>query len=288
MSSWLPPSQEIKAIVDRAILEDLGNGDITTDALVSPDLLGEGVIISKEEGVLAGMPVADLVFQQVDPSLSFDAVAHDGDRIKPKNVLATVKGSVSSILKGERVALNFLQRLSGVATVTSRYVEAVGELPVRVIDTRKTTPGLRSLEKYAVRVGGGFNHRRNLGDGILVKDNHLEAARIQGLSMKEVVQQLRLKAPHTLKIQIEVTSFEQAMEALAAGADALLLDNMKVEEMRRVAQAVKGRIPLEASGGITLANARAVAETGVNFMSAGALTHSVKALDMSLELNYLP
>jgi len=287
MRPWLPLPKELEATIDTALAEDLGDGDITTDSLISPDLLSKGEIIAKEAGVAAGLPVAELVFQRVDSRISFEGKVPEGARVKAGDVLALVEGPAASILKGERVALNFLQRLSGTATITARYVEAVAELPARILDTRKTTPGLRSLEKYAVRVGGGFNHRRNLGDGILVKDNHLAAAAEMGLSMKEVVARLRRNAPHTLKVQIEVTSPEQALEALEAGADALLLDNMAVEAMRQVVQEVKGRIPLEASGGITLSNVRAVAETGVDLISAGALTHSVKALDISLELGYV-
>jgi len=215
---------------------------------------------------------------------------HLGDGILIKdNHLAALRArgldmKVASILRGERVALNFLQRLSGIATETSRYVEAVRGTKVRIVDTRKTTPGLRFLEKYAVRAGGGQNHRVHLGDGILIKDNHLAALRARGLDMKVAIDLARKNAPHTLKIEVEVTTVEEAGEAVTAGADIVMLDNMSVEEMRRAVKSVGGRVLIEASGGVTLENVRSVAETGVDLISVGALTHSVKALDISLEM----
>ncbi|MDP2954583.1 MAG: carboxylating nicotinate-nucleotide diphosphorylase [Chloroflexota bacterium] len=283
----LPPGVEpfqLDAVVDRALAEDLGWGDLTTTSLVPPDLQGQAAFLVKGRGVLAGMGVAGGVFKRVDPSLRFHALLPDGSRVEPGQVAGRVEGAVVSILKGERTALNFLQRLSGIATTTARFVEAVAGLPVRIIDTRKTTPGLRLLEKYAVRVGGGHNHRSHLGDGILIKDNHLAALRRLGLGVGEAVARARRAAPHTLRVQVEVQTYDQAVEALEARAEALLLDNMPPSEMRRVVEMARGRALLEASGGIALANIRAVAETGVDLISLGALTHSAGSLDISLEL----
>jgi len=195
-----------------------------------------------------------------------------------------VSGSIAGILKAERVALNFLQRLSGIASETSRYVARVEALPVRIMDTRKTTPGWRSLEKYAVRIGGGGNHRMNLGDGVLIKDNHLAALRSQGLNIKEIIAKARQNAPQRLPVEVEVRTVSEALEAVEAGADIVMLDNMNLEDMREAVKSINGRALIEASGGITLDNVRAVAETGVDFISIGALTHSARALDISLEL----
>jgi nicotinate-nucleotide pyrophosphorylase (carboxylating) len=257
---------------------------VTTSALVPPDQQGRAVIIAKAPGVLAGLPVAEAVFHSLDASLAFEAVAADGTRLSTGQVVARIDGALDPILRGERVALNFLQRLSGVATVTARLVEALEGLRTRLLDTRKTTPGLRALEKYAVRVGGGHSHRFNLADGILIKDNHLAALTARGEDIASGVRLARLGSPHTLRVEIEVTSVDQALEALAAGTEVLLLDNMDLEDMRRVAGLARGRALTEASGGITLDNVRAVAETGVDFISVGAITHSALALDMSLDV----
>jgi len=270
--------------VDHALAEDWAWGDVTTQALIPADAEGKASFIAKSEGILAGIEVVHLVFARVDPYLEFRALLHDGDKLQRGTEIATVEGKVGSILRGERVALNFLQRLSGIATETSRYVEAVRSTKARIVDTRKTTPGLRFLEKYAVRAGGGQNHRVHLGDGILIKDNHLAALRARGLDMKVAIDLARKNAPHTLKIEVEVTTVEEAGEAIEAGADIIMLDNMSVEEMRRAVKSIGGRVLVEASGGVTLDNVRSVAETGVDLISVGALTHSVKALDISLEL----
>ncbi|MBI4301977.1 MAG: carboxylating nicotinate-nucleotide diphosphorylase [Chloroflexi bacterium] len=283
-SNWPLWAAPLRQIVEQALAEDLAQGDVTTEALIPASWLGQASLLVKRAGVVAGIPVAEAVFHSVDSSLQFQGLISEGSRVVIGDVVATVQGGVASILKGERVALNFLQRLSGIATETARYVEAVADLPVRILDTRKTTPGLRALEKYAVRMGGGHNHRHHLGDGILIKDNHLAALRTVGMGIKEAIAQARQKAPHTLKVEVEVTTYEEAQEAVVAGADIILLDNMNLEEMRLVVDWVKGRSLIEASGGIILANLRAVAETRVDFISVGALTHSVRALDISLEL----
>ena len=277
-------TSSIRDIVERALVEDLGHGDVTTDALIPPDARGQASVVVKAEGVVAGLEVALEVFRQVDPFTISRIRMADGTAVSPGDVVADVEGSVAGILKAERVALNFLQRLSGIATATAAYVDAVRGTKARIIDTRKTVPGLRQLEKYAVRVGGGHNHRYNLADGILIKDNHIAALRARELSLEEIVDLARRRSPHTLRVEIEAETVEEAVEAVEAGADAVLLDNMTPDEMRRVVSIADGRALLEASGGVTLDTVRAVAETGVDLISVGALTHSVRALDISLDM----
>jgi len=274
----------IEEIIDCALAEDLGKGDVTTEALIPGLQQGTGFIVAKQEGILAGAGVAKQVFQRVDAELEVELLLEDGARVEPGSKVAKVIGSIASILKAERVALNFLQRLSGIASETDRYVARVEGLPVRIMDTRKTTPGLRSLEKYAVKVGGGKNHRMNLADGILIKDNHLAALGGQGLQIKEIVARARRNSPRQLTVEVEVATVSAALEAVEAGADVIMLDNMNLEDMRQAVELIAGRALIEASGGITLDNVRAVAETGVDFISIGALTHSSRALDISLEL----
>ena len=277
-------TSSIQSTVQRALAEDLGPGDVTTDSLIPPDIRGLGTIVAKVPGVIAGLSVALEVFGQTNPSVETRVLMADGSEVAPGDVVAEVGGSVNGILKGERVALNFLQRLSGIATETSRYVKAVGGTKAHIIDTRKTIPGLRELEKYAVRVGGGHNHRYNLADGILIKDNHIAALRAQELSMVDIVRRARENSPHTLRIEVEVETVDEAREAMEARADAILLDNMSLEEMRQAVTLVQGRCLMEASGGINLETVKAVAETGVDLISVGALTHSVRALDISLDM----
>jgi nicotinate-nucleotide pyrophosphorylase (carboxylating) len=278
---------QIEKIIDSALAEDLSSGDITTELLIPSESRGRASIVVRGEGVLAGIGVAAEVFRRVDPLLQFRGLVSDGSKVSPGDVAATIEGSAASILKAERTALNFLQHLSGIATETARYVAAVSGLGTKIFDTRKTIPGLRPLEKYAVRVGGGYNHRQSLGDGILIKDNHLAALQSQGMGLGEVVEKARRDAPHALNIEVEVQSIDQARQALDAGAETIMVDNMNLEDMRYVVQLCQGRALIEASGGITLENVRAVAETGVDLISIGALTHSAKALDISLELEPL-
>jgi nicotinate-nucleotide pyrophosphorylase (carboxylating) len=275
---------QVEEIIDRALAEDLGKGDVTTEALIHGELQGTGFIVAKKEGILAGINVAKQVFHRVDPELKVGVLLEDGARVEPGSKIAKVSGSIASVLKAERVALNFLQRLSGIASETNRYVQAIRGLPVRIMDTRKTTPGLRSLEKHAVKAGGGENHRMSLADGILIKDNHLAALRSQGLSIKEIVARARQNTPQRLAVEVEVGTVSEALEAVEAGADIVMLDNMNLGDMRKAVKSIHGRALVEASGGITLDNVRAVAETGVDFISVGALTHSTRALDISLEL----
>lgn len=276
--------QQIEEVVDRAFDEDLVWGDVTTQAVIPPELRGKASIVAEASGVLAGAEVARMVFHRVDPSLQFELLIPEGSKVQPGDVIARVEGRVASILRVERVALNFLQQLSGIASETRLYVEAINGLNTRIMDTRKTTPGLRSLEKYAVRVGGGYNHRLHLGDWLLIKDNHLVALRGQGMSLREVIAEAKQKAPQNLKVEVEVETAEEALEAVDAGADIVMLDNMSLEEMRHAVELVRGRALLEDSGGVTLDNVRQIAETGVDFISVGALTHSASVLDFSLEL----
>ena len=274
----------VRRIATAALEEDGAGDDVTTRALVPADQRGRGLIVAKAVGVVCGLPVAAGVFAAVDAAIAFEPLVADGTAIAPGDALARVKGPLAPILSAERVALNLLQHLSGVATATRRMVDAAAGLPVRILDTRKTTPGLRALERYAVRCGGGRNHRFNLSDAVLIKDNHLAACRARGLSIAQVLEQARRGAPAGMSVEIEVTNVDEACEALEAGATALLLDNMPLDEMRRAVELAQGRAQVEASGGVRLETVRAIAETGVDAISAGGLTHSAAALDMSLEI----
>jgi nicotinate-nucleotide pyrophosphorylase (carboxylating) len=279
------PEEQVDNIIDLALAEDLGHGDITSEALIPNNLEGKASILIKERGILAGVEVAKKVFLRVDSSLRFNVLTKDGTKVKPGDTVATVSGKVISILKVERTALNFLQRLSGIASETAKYVAKTRGFTVNITDTRKTTPGLRLLEKYAVSMGGGKNHRLHLGDGILIKDNHLAALYALGMSLKDIITKAKQNAPQGVKIEVEVNTAQEAMDAAEAGADIIMLDNMSPEEMRRVVSLLPSQVKVEASGGITLANVRQAATTGVNLISIGALTHSPKAMDISLEFN---
>ena len=274
----------VRRVVRAALEEDGAFQDVTTLSTVPPDQRGRGEFLSKDTGVLAGMPLVRAAFDAVDPSIELHAALEDGAPMEYGSIIARIEGPLASILSAERIALNFLQRLSGTATLTRQLADVVAGLPTRVVDTRKTTPGLRALERYAVRVGGGHNHRFNLADGVLIKDNHIAAGRSRGLSLADVIGAARADVPHTLRIEIEVMSFEEAQEAVEAGADVILLDNMTPPEMARCVQMIAGRALTEASGGITVHNARAIAESGVDIISSGALTHSARALDISLNI----
>ena len=258
--------------------EDLGQGDLTSLLVVPEDIEGEAVILAKEGGVLAGLWVAERVFALADPRTAFAPLVAEGARVAEGTEVARVRGPLRGILAGERLALNLLQRLSGIATLTRAYVEALAGTKAKILDTGKTTPGLRALEKYAVRVGGGRNHRYGLFDGILIKENHVRAAGGVG----EAVRRAKARAPHYLKVEVEVRDLAELEEALEAGADLILLDNFPLEALREAVRRVGGRVPLEASGNMTLERAKAAAEAGVDYVSVGALTHSAKALDLSL------
>jgi nicotinate-nucleotide pyrophosphorylase (carboxylating) len=261
-----------------ALAEDVGEGDVTTEATVGEDATGSAEILLKEPGVVCGLAMVETVFRALDSEVRVEALVEEGALVESGTAAARVTGSLRAILTGERTALNFLGRLSGIATLTRRYVDAVEGTGAAILDTRKTTPGLRDLEKHAVAVGGGRNHRFRLDDGVLIKDNHLLAAG----SIREAVERVRAVTP--LPVEVECDSIEQVSEALDAGADAILLDNMTPDGILAAVVLVRGRARLEASGGVTLENVRTIAETGVDEISVGALTHSARSLDVSLEL----
>jgi len=273
----------LRRLVEHAVDEDLGRGDVTSDLLVPADAEARAVVRTRADGVIAGLEVMALVFEVADPHVKVAPLVEDGNSVGRDQDLAIVSGPTRGMLHGERVALNFLQRLSGVATLTARYVEATRSGRARIVDTRKTTPGLRALEKYAVRAGGGFNHRRDLSDAMLIKDNHLAAIAARRLSLVEAVKTARVSMPHTMKIEIEVDRLDQIPDALAAGADILLLDNMSTEELRQAVALIGGRAITEASGGVNLATIGEIAATGVDVISVGALTHSAPVLDIGLD-----
>jgi nicotinate-nucleotide pyrophosphorylase (carboxylating) len=270
----------IAAIITNALSEDIHTGDITTAALMPEPRQVHGHLLAKEDLVLSGIDIPRQVFHQLDASVTFTAHCLDGEKVGAGTILASFSGEASVLLQGERVALNLLQRMCGTASLTRKYVDAVEGLPVRIVDTRKTTPGLRVLEKYSVRVGGGFNHRTGLYDGVLIKENHIAAAG----SITTAVQRARNYISHTLKIEVETETLDQVREALSVGADIIMLDNMDCPMMREAASIIGGRALIEASGGVTLETVRHIAETGVNIISVGALTHSAKAMDISLLL----
>jgi nicotinate-nucleotide pyrophosphorylase (carboxylating) len=279
-----PP--DVYALIDAAVAEDQTFNDPTTQAVVPPDIQGTGMLRAKANGVLAGVDVAMAVFQRVDPTLDVKTILQDGAPLSPGDDIAVVRGSAAGILKAERIALNFMQRMSGIASDTNRYVKAVDGLNARIVDTRKTVPGHRYLDKYSVRMGGGYNHRLNLADGILIKDNHIQANKFREMGLKDVIQLALARASHTIKVEVEVESMEQVKEALEAGAHIIMLDNMSVPQMADAMKVIGDQAVVEASGGITYDTVRAVAETGVDLISIGALTHSVEALDISLDLEF--
>ena len=270
----------IDKIIEQALLEDIGTGDITSESIIPLNLKAKGIIKTSEEGVVAGLDIACLVFKKLDSEICFQSKMKDGNKILPEEILAEITAPAQTILKGERVALNFLQRLSGIATITSKFCQEVKDLPVRIVDTRKTTPGLRILEKYAVHMGGGYNHRFGLYDAVLIKDNHIAVAG----GIKSAVNSVRKQISHTVKIEVEVENLSQLQEALEMKVDIVMLDNMSLDMMREAVNIAKGKVLIEASGGITLDNVREVAQTGVDLISIGALTHSVKSLDISMEI----
>lgn len=271
----------IDRLIEQALLEDIHTGDITTLAVVPGKRPASARLIAKESLVVAGLSTAARVFYTLDPEICFKACLNDGEKATAGTLLATVHGEASQLLMGERVALNLLQRMCGIATLTSCFVESVAGTKARIVDTRKTTPGLRQLEKYAVRVGGGINHRTGLYDGVLIKENHIVAAG----GITEAIRRARAYIPHTLKIEIETETLHQVDEALAAGADIIMLDNMSLEEMRTAVITIGDRALVEASGGVNLERVRSIAETGVDIISVGALTHSPRAMDISMLLD---
>jgi nicotinate-nucleotide pyrophosphorylase (carboxylating) len=275
---------QVDNVISMALAEDLGRGDITSNLLIPPKLQGTATILAKAKGILAGGIVAKEVFRHADPALTVEMLIKDGAEIKPGDIIGTVSGNVSRILRAERVVLNFLQRLSGIASQTALYVAQIRGLGVEIADTRKTSPGMRLLEKYAVRLGGGYNHRFDLSDAILIKDNHLVALRALGITLQDAVSKARQNAPPGVTVEVEVTNADEALAAAEVGADVIMLDNMTPDEMNYAVDIIGGRAEVEASGGVNLDNVRQAALARVNIISIGALTHSSKSLDISLEL----
>ncbi len=282
--SQLPP--EVYSLIDASLSEDQTFNDATTAALVPADIRGVGMVRAKAEGVLSGVDVAMAVFRRVDPDLDTQTLLQDGSPLSPGDDIARLEGAAASILKAERIALNFLQRMSGISTATRQYVRAVEGSQARIVDTRKTVPGLRYLDKHAVRMGGGYSHRLNLADGILIKDNHIQALRSREMELKDIIKLALARASHTIKVEVEVETLDEVREAVEAGAHIIMLDNMSVDTMRQAMGIVEGRAVVEASGGITMETVRQVADTGVDLISIGGLTHSASALDISLDLEF--
>lgn len=272
---------EIDAIVRRALDEDIGDGDVTTLCTIGPDAWVTGRFLAKAPGLVAGLEVVRAVFGQLDARVRFVPRVADGDPVEARTVVAEISGPGRAVLSGERVALNFLQRMSGIATLTRRFVEATRGTRAVILDTRKTAPGLRALDKWAVRLGGGHNHRMGLYDMVLIKDNHIAAVG----SITEAIARVRARDAHRRPIEVEVTSLAELAEAVALGVDRVMLDNMGCEEIREAVRITAGRVPLEASGGVRLDTVAAIAATGVDLISAGAITHSISALDISLDLD---
>jgi nicotinate-nucleotide pyrophosphorylase (carboxylating) len=270
---------EVKAIIEVALKEDMPQGDITSESIIPPRSRSKAIILAKEDGVLAGIDIARRVFQKLDPGVQFKKILEDGKAFKKGKRLAEIEGLSISILKGERTALNFLQRMSGIASTTRKFVRATHGTKTKILDTRKTTPGLRALEKYAVRMGGGLNHRLSLSEMVLIKDNHLRL--VPGIS--EAIKRARKRVKPGMKIEVEATSLEEVKEAVQSGADMVMLDNMATEKIKKAVKWVKGRVPLEVSGKVTLAKAKKAASLGVDFISVGSLTHSYKSVDISIE-----
>ncbi|MFA4015501.1 MAG: hypothetical protein RUDDFDWM_000584 [Candidatus Fervidibacterota bacterium] len=270
---------KVQSIIETALREDIGDSDITTNAVVDECLIGTGLILAKEAGVIAGLPVAKWVFETLDQNIDFEMLVRDGDRVNANTQVARIRGKLRAILMGERVALNFLQHLSGIATLTAKFVELASPYGVIIKDTRKTTPCIRLLEKYAVRVGGGSNHRFGLYESILIKDNHIRSVG----SITEAIKRARKMFPDE-KIEVEAHTIDDVREALRAGADIIMLDNMDVETIREAVKLIGDKALIEASGNITLENIQQVASCGVHMISVGEITHSAKALDMSLEV----
>ena len=271
----------VKKLVEIALAEDIGAGDITTDYLIDSDAEGSGYIVAKEPLVVAGLVIVKMVFKELDSDIKFTSGYNDGDLAEKGSIVLEMKGNLRALLKGERTALNFLQRLSGIATNVRSYVNEMADTTTRLVDTRKTIPGFRSLEKYAVRVGGAFNHRMALYDGVLIKDNHIAACG----SIKNAVDKIRDHVSHLVKIEVEVSDFDQLNEALEAQSDVIMLDNMSVEEVRKAVMIIDGRAVVEVSGSVTIEQLKELAATGVDIISSGALTHQARAVDISMRIN---
>ncbi|MBA3028719.1 MAG: carboxylating nicotinate-nucleotide diphosphorylase [Desulfobacteraceae bacterium] len=273
----------VSDLIKLALEEDIGSGDITTDYAVPEETKGLGIIVAKESLVLAGLEIAKQVFTHLDSTLFFESVFKDGDRVEKGETALTVEGNMRALLKGERTALNFMQHLSGIATLVRSYVEIIKNKPVRLVDTRKTTPGLRVLEKYAVRTGGGYNHRTGLYDGVLIKDNHIAACG----GITPAVEKIRKQISHLVKIEVEVTNLVEVREAIKAGAEVIMLDNMSLDQVREAVSVINGKALVEVSGNVTAKTLSELADTGVDIISSGALTHSARSVDLSMRIKAL-
>jgi len=272
--------KSIEKLIDLSIKEDIAQGDITTNNIIPENSTAIAQIVSKTYGVIAGMPLAEIIFKKLDKNISFKQLFADGENVEPKNVLAEISGSYRAILSGERLALNFLQRMSGIATETQKYVKAIENYKTKILDTRKTIPGFRILDKYAVKTGGGTNHRFGLYDMVMIKDNHIKVAG----SITNAVKQIKKNIKQNIKIEVETTNLEEVKEALKANADIIMLDNMSIDIMKQAVKIINHKSLSEASGNMSLDKVKEVAATGVDFISVGALTHSVKAMDISLNI----
>ena len=270
----------VDEIIINALKEDMPYGDVTTDAVIDIETNTRAEFLAKEDGVIAGLDIARRVFELLDDKILFMKLVKDGTFVKKGTIIAETAGNTAAILKGERTALNILQRLSGIASITKEFCNKIEGTNVKIADTRKTTPGLRMLEKYAVKVGGGSNHRFSLSDGVLIKDNHIKA--VGGI--KEAVDEVRRNVPHTIKIEVETETLDEVKEALASGADIIMLDNMSINDMKKAVEMAKGKALIEASGNVSLQSVYDVALTGVDIISVGSITHSVKSLDISLKI----
>ena len=268
-------------LISLALFEDSGLGDLTSESVLSPDNCGKGVIVAKESMVIAGIDVAHKVFKMLDHDFKISSSFKDGDLVKQGDIVFKIKGNLITMLKGERVALNFMQHLSGIATHTRSFVNMLKDFNVRICDTRKTIPGFRSLEKAAVRAGGAFNHRMSLSDSILIKDNHIAVAK----GIENAVQAVKLRISHLTKIEVEVSDMQEVKQAVKAGADVIMLDNMNISQMKKAVNYIKKRAVVEASGNVSLKNIKEIAKTGVDVISCGAITHQARAVDLSMRIN---
>ncbi len=271
----------IEQLIEIALQEDIGSGDITTDNLVKPDIKGHGKIIAKEQLVIAGLDIACRVFERLDPQIVYKPLFIDGDRVENGEVVVEIEGKLCGLLVGERTALNFLQRLSGIATYVRSYVDMLGDRDVRLVDTRKTVPGWRVLEKYAVRVGGAYNHRMGLYDGVLIKDNHISVCG----GINKAVDNIRNSVSHFMKIEVEVSDLDGVREAIDSGVDIIMLDNMDIKQIKEAVEFINGKALVEVSGGITIDNLNHLADVGVDIISSGALTHHAQSVDLSMRID---
>lgn len=272
--------KEIERVISSALKEDIGKGDITTNLIISKTIKSKAYFLAKEDGIVAGLPAAKKVFQKLDKNITWKNFVKEGAKVKAGEKIAEVKGTLRALLTGERTALNILQRISGIATITSVFAETIKGTGVKILDTRKTVPGMRVLDKYAVKIGGGTNHRFGLYDMVLIKDNHIKAA----CSISNAVSKIKTGLKNKIKIEIETSNLDEVNEAVNSKVDIIMLDNMTIENMKAAVKIIKGEIKTEASGNINLQTVRAIAETGVDYISVGALTHSVKALDISMKI----